>query len=95
MEDLNLTINELKAQRDAAYEECKKLNRIVEQTGKDIRGLSQKQSIDRVSNEQMSVIVQNLVEKNSQLEKDLKIQILHGENVEGQFRELRKISELL
>ena len=43
----------------------------------------------------MGIIAQNLVDKNNQLEKDLRIQILQNELVEEQFIELRKISRLL
>ena len=46
MDDLKLTMSEVKAQRDAAYSECKKMNRIIEDTDKNMRGLSQKQMND-------------------------------------------------
>ena len=43
----------------------------------------------------MNVIVQNFLEKNNQLEKDLKIQILQNELIEDKFTELRQVSVLL
>lgn len=60
-----------------------------------MRGLSQKHINEQVTNESMSVVVKNLMDKNAQLEKDLKIQILQNELIEEKFGELRSVSLLL
>lgn len=78
-------------QRDTAYQECNKLKQIVEENaidqeyrsaggvgmaGSNLAQHGLKQPLDSVTAGQMEIIMQNLAEKNSQLEKDLKIQIL-------------------
>ena len=77
-DELNQQITNLKQQRNTAFDECKKLNQIIEENDKNIFGMSQKQNIDRVSHEQMGIVVANLADKNKQLDRDLNEQIIQN-----------------
>ena len=60
-----------------------------------MRDFSEKQFNDHMSQEQINMIVSDLADKNNQLEKDLKTQILQNELIEEKFIELRQVSQML
>ena len=56
---------------------------------------SEKQFNNHMCQEQINMIVSDLADKNNQLEKDLKTQILQNELIEEKFIELRQVSQML
>jgi len=99
MKDLELTNQELKAERDTCFDQCQKLNNIIEQQKKDQFKEEDEAkiqaSIDQIDPDQARQMIVNLKQSNQQLQKELKTQILQNQLIEEQFMRLRSLTQNL